>query len=205
MAWWMMGYISQRNGVPLAFRRDKAAEAIAVIARKAPGAMQDFVSQCLYLADKTHFLDWGRPITFDRYAATDDGPVPCAVRNMLLAAADLANGLDGGSGAVALEHAAALRRLVIVEGGARLKLFPVQPAAPTPHLSATDVECLEAAVDTVRNDRAAFDCSHHMDAAWREAWTRAQGGMAEIDVLLWADPHERAGFAAQLVRYAAYA
>ncbi len=194
-----MGYSSQPNGVPFAFRPDKAAEAIAVIATKAPGATQDFVSQCLYLADKEHFLDWGRPITFDRYVATEDGPVPCAVRNMLLAAADLANGLDGESGA------AALRRLVIVEAGARRKLFPVHPAAPTPHLSATDVECLAAAIETARNDRAAFECSHHMDAAWREAWARAQGGTADIDVLLWADPHERAGFAAQLVRYAACA
>jgi hypothetical protein len=71
------------------FRPEKAAEAVDLIARAQPGLTQYFVGKILYLADKAHFLDWGRPVTFDRYVAMKNGPVPSAIRNMLAAAAGM--------------------------------------------------------------------------------------------------------------------
>ena len=205
-----MGYSLQPQGPRFSFRPDKTAEAISVIAAAAPGATTDFVKLCLYLADKEHFLDWGRPISFDRYAATADGPEPLSVRNMLLAATGMTWRLDPAAAETALEHAAVLTRLVAVErheaaAGAHHTLFAVEPGARTPHLSATDIECLTSAVAAAKNDSYGFDCARHKDEAWREAWDRARVGSAEINVLLWADPHERAAFAAQLVTYAAHA
>lgn len=37
----------------------------------------------LFIADRAHLNKYGRPITFDNYAAVKDGPVPCTSYNFL--------------------------------------------------------------------------------------------------------------------------
>ena len=164
-------------------------------------------ARACYLADREHFLDWGRPITFDRYVAAEHGPVPYAVRNMLVAAASMNQGRDEARAAMPQDDAAELSRAVTVELGAgtsgeRSKVFANTAAPATPHLSATDVECLEAAIEIMRNNRfASLVDTSHKDEAWREARTRANDGIANINVLLWADPRDRAAYETQLVIY----
>jgi uncharacterized phage-associated protein len=62
---------------------DKAIEAIALLGRHQQGITQYYVSKVCYFADKEHMLDYGRPITGDRYVAMEHGPVPSSIRDLL--------------------------------------------------------------------------------------------------------------------------
>jgi len=191
------------------FRPEKAAEAIEVIARAKPGLTQYFVGKILYLADKSHFLDWGRPITFDRYVAMKHGPVPSAVRNMLAAAAGTDAGMDEERLATAATHAAELAGHVRVELDVKLNgelqhVYPISNQLEVKHLSGTDLECLEAAINEHgSSDFGSLRTMTHKDAAWSEAWGRARGRVADIDITYWVDPAERDAFRQQLVEYGA--
>ena len=207
------------------FRADKAAEAIERIARAQPGITQYFIGKILYLADKAHFLDFGRPITFDRYVAMVHGPVPSAIRNMLAAAAGADAGMDRDRRLTALEHADELLKHVRVElevrmNGERQHVFPLeQPNSSLPdcdpvaasgvasrHLSGSDIECLDEAI-ALHGEMSFASIRHktHQDEAWHEAWfQRANGRVADIDIALWAEPGDREGFRRQLTDYGAY-
>lgn len=41
------------------------------------------ILKSLFLADRSHLNEWGRPITFDNYVAMRHGPVPSAVYDLL--------------------------------------------------------------------------------------------------------------------------
>jgi uncharacterized phage-associated protein len=191
------------------FRPEKAAEAIEVIARAKPGVTQYFVGKILYLADKAHFLDWGRPITFDRYVAMKHGPVPSAIRNMLITAAGRELGIDEERVAVAQTHANELIKHVRVElevqlNGERQRVFPISNRLNAEHLSQSDLDCLATAIaDGGSMDFSVLRGMTHKDEAWQEAWSRAQGRVAEIDVTLWAPPGDREAYRQQLLAYGA--
>ncbi len=193
------------------FRPEKAAEAIDLIARARPGLTQYFVGKFLYFADKAHFLDWGRPITFDRYVAMKDGPVPSAVRNMLMAAAGASAGLGEEHVETAKPHADELARhvrveLVVQPSGERQHVYPLAAPPETRHLSGSDIECLEAVIAEMgdRNFSTLRRMSHE-DEAWSEAWSRAMGRVAPIDVCLWAQPADRDAFRRQILEHGAAA
>ena len=191
------------------FRPEKAAEAIEVIARAKPGLTQYFVGKILYLADKAHFLDWGRPITFDRYVAMKHGPVPSAVRNMLLVAAGTEAGMDEERLATAETHVAELTKHVRVElevklNGERQHVFAIAEQPTFEHLSGSDLACLQAAIDADGSkDFGALRTMTHKDEAWSEAWARANGRVADIDISYWVQPSDRASFRQQLIEYGA--
>lgn len=195
-----MAFLGNRSTIwRFRFRAEKASEAIDLIARLRPGLTQYFIGKILYLADKEHFLDWGRPITFDRYVAMVHGPVPSAVRNMLAAAAGMEAGMDEERFANALQNSEQLHRRVRVEldvrpGGERQKVFPHDALLPFEHLSPTDKAAIEAAVET--GGDASFGAlrdATHKDDAWREAWygKPKNAKVADIDISLWAPPEER--------------
>lgn len=191
------------------FRPEKAAEAIDLIARRHPGSTQYFVGKYLYLADKLHFLEWGRPITYDRYVAMKHGPVPSAIRNMLAAAAGVGAGMGETRFASAQAHAEDLTRRVDVRlevgmNGERQRVFPKQPHFEVQYLSQSDVDCLNAVLDehTGMNFGGLREKTHK-DEAWSEAWRcRANGRVADIDISLWAEPEDRNAFLRQLSEYA---
>lgn len=62
---------------------EKLVQAIDYIARKKPGMTQFYISKIIYLADKEHLLDYGRPISTDRIVAMKDGPVPSSTLNVV--------------------------------------------------------------------------------------------------------------------------
>ena len=200
---------SQPRYLTYRFRPDKTAEAIELIARARPGLTQYFVGKLLYFADKEHFLDWGRPITFDRYVAMVHGPVPSAVRNMLMTAA----GVTAGIGEEQLEssraHADALSGLVRVEleesdKGERQCVFSLSARSNIQNLSESDVEALEKVIRDLGTKSFGYlrDLSHR-DEAWREAWGRAGGKVAPIDISLWTDPKDREEVIRQMLEYGA--
>jgi uncharacterized phage-associated protein len=192
----------------LRFRADKAAEAIELIAHMKPGLTQYVVGKILYFADKAHFLDYGRLITFDRYVAMKDGPVPSATRNMLAAAAGVDARMSSSIRALADDNARELLKRVRVErdmsaSGELLHVFPSSNRFEPCFLSETDLECLRASIEDNgdRNFGYLWNKSHQ-EASWQEAWQeRADGRVADMDITLWAEPEEREAFRRQLLEY----
>lgn len=197
-----------RSNPKFEFRPEKAAEAIHLISLRHPGSTQYFVGKYLYLADKLHYLEWGRPITYDNYVAMKHGPVPSATRNMLAAAAGLSIGMDVSRFNSAQSHADDLVRLVKVElevavNGERQKVYPRFSNFEMQQLSQSDVECLNMVLN--ENSDMTFGGLRektHKDEAWGEAWYgRANGRVADINILLWAPPEDREALYRQLMEY----
>jgi|SRR3990172_3089863 len=69
----------ERFGIPPqrpAFDEHKATEAASILLELSSGEMQYMkLLKLLYLADRRALQLWERPITFDRYASLDQGPV----------------------------------------------------------------------------------------------------------------------------------
>lgn len=71
-------------GIRLSFREDKAAEAAARVIQEVGGqASISMLSSLLYLSDREALHRWGRPITFDEYASSSDGPLPLNVLGII--------------------------------------------------------------------------------------------------------------------------
>lgn len=61
----------------------KCIQGIDLIASKVPNITQYYICKIFYFADKEHFLDWGRPISGDRFVAMQHGPVPSFIYDVL--------------------------------------------------------------------------------------------------------------------------
>jgi len=64
------------KSITMQFNKEKAINAILLIAYKL--TRKDFhkIFKILYFADREHFVNYGRTITGDKYFAMNDGPVP---------------------------------------------------------------------------------------------------------------------------------
>jgi len=67
-----------------AVNTEKAVEALAFIASERPRLSQKFFAKIFFYAEKWHLNDYGRPIIADTYIAMKQGPVPSAVRDIIL-------------------------------------------------------------------------------------------------------------------------
>lgn len=65
------------------FNREKALEAILLIAQQLPNPTMHSIAKMLYLSDKLHLREYGRLICGDRYIAMQYGPVPSAIYDMM--------------------------------------------------------------------------------------------------------------------------
>lgn len=153
---------------------DKAVEAIDFIASRKPGVTQYYIGKILFFADREHLLDYGRPITGDRYVAMEHGPVPSAIRDILKADSDapdeILNNLHD--------------RVVIEQDGNRQKVFSKGPNTHT-KLSGSDKEYLAAAVDQYGSmSFAELKRISHEDLAYTDAWNKL-GNANEMNIELW--------------------
>ena len=180
------------------FRIDwaKVVEAIDFVATLKPGVTQYYIGKILFFADREHLLDYGRPITGDRYVAMEHGPVPSAIRDILKADSDSPDDL------LAQLH----NRVVIEHDENRQKVFS-KGTAEYPHLSGSDREYLEAA--THKYGAMGFGelkRVSHADPAYEEAWHRS-GNANEMNIDLWfaelGDAEAVAGSVLEFARYGA--
>lgn len=65
------------------FEQDKAIQTMAYIVKRLGAVQKVKLMKLIYLADKTHFLRVGHPITGDRPCAMPHGPVPSATLDLL--------------------------------------------------------------------------------------------------------------------------
>lgn len=71
--------------MPHRFKLDwaKCLEGIHLLVERMPGITPFYVAKVFYFADKEHLLDFGRPISGDRYVAMNNGPVPSAIYDII--------------------------------------------------------------------------------------------------------------------------
>ncbi len=165
------------------FDWEKTIDAIEFLAEQKPGLTQYYIGKLLFFADREHILDYGRPITGDRYVAMEHGPVPSAVRNLL-------------NGEYADEVAERLEERVSIQIRGNLRhVYPKrheQNGHPS-RLSGSDKEYLLEAVDKYSNlSFGQLRDITHEDPAWIEAWERIGTAANEMNVELWLDQLENA-------------
>lgn len=152
----------------------KVIEAIDFIASYKPGVTQYYIGKILFFADREHLLDFGRPITGDRYVAMEHGPVPSAIRDILKADSDSPDELLVElHGRVAIEHDAN-KQMVYSKGRENFS-----------HLSGSDREYLAAAVEKYGSMTfGELKRVSHEDPAYSEAWEKP-GNNNEMNIDLW--------------------
>jgi Protein of unknown function (DUF4065) len=128
------GEMDIANAPPIRFRlnTDRCIQGIQWLAVHRPGITQFYVGIVFFFADKSHLLDWGRPISGDRYLAMEHGPVPSMIYDLLKS--------DSGAPDEIARALNARIRTVTVEN--RLQVFSLEETPIYPALSRTDKEYL---------------------------------------------------------------
>lgn len=151
-------------------------EGIDAVARALPGVTQYYVGKIFYFADKEHFLDWGRPISGDRYVAMPHGPVPSNIYDYLKE--------DSGEPDEILDELTS--RVSIATDGNKRRVYS-RNRNDLNHLSGTDVEYLTNA--TLKYGHMSFGelkQLSHQESAYVEA-EKQVGLNNEMNLLRWAD------------------
>ncbi len=153
----------------------KCLEGIQFLAGEKPGITQYYIGKVFFFADKAHFLDWGRPISGDRYVAMEHGPVPSFIYDMLKK--------DSGEPDELEDELAA--RVDRVRENNKIRFY-AKSSAPTPRfLSRSDKEYLTQSLSQYSS--MPFDrirSLSHEDPAYDSAWA-APGLNNELDLRRW--------------------
>lgn len=131
-------------------------------AKRGRNVSQYDLVKTLFLADRAHLNEWGRPITFDNYAAMKHGPVPSVAYDLLKA----------NSKALRDCQIDALPWVVKDQGKGKKHFFPVEPAFPFgDFLSDSDIEALSDSLGTVLIlGFGQIRMLTHQDPAYLAAW-----------------------------------
>lgn len=161
------------------FDWEKAIQAIDYIASLRPGMTQYYIGKIMFFADREHLVDYGRPITGDRYVAMEHGPVPSAIRDLLKT--------DSGYPDQILDELFA--RVEIKADGNKQHVFS-KNAGEFPRLSGSDKEYLKTSLQKYGNmSFTQLKRISHKDPAYEAAWEKS-GAANEIDIELWFDDFE---------------
>lgn len=158
------------------FKWKKAVEAIDFIAQQKPGITQYYIGKVIFFADREHLLDFGRPITGDKFVAMEHGPVPSAIRDLLKA--------DSGYPDEMLDY---LDSRILIEHKGNKQLVHSKRANKFPSLSGSDMEYLSDSLTNFGN-MSFGDLKNisHQDPAYVAAWEK-DGNANEMDIDLWVD------------------
>ena len=135
------------------------------------------LAKLVYFADKEHMLDYGRPITGDRYMAMEYGPVPSFIYDLVK-----------DSARVWTPHLQAFDERITrhCEGERVRYIAPKTPFKQPRALTGSDCRYLEAAAEEYGGKN--FDeltAISHRERAWAVA--NAQGKSAPMDIRLMVD------------------
>jgi uncharacterized phage-associated protein len=148
---------------------------ISAAAKRQRQISQYDLVKTLFLADRSHLNEWGRPITYDNYTAMKHGPVPSLAYDFLKANQKALRDYE-------------IQQLpwTVVEAGKGVKhYFPVDEVMDAKdNLSKSDVEALNDALGTViRLGFGQIRKLTHEDPAYMDAW-RDDGGKAAYEMKL---------------------
>jgi uncharacterized phage-associated protein len=143
------------------FDPEKATEALLFVAERLESKDMHRISKVLYFADREHLAKYGRPVTCDTYIKMEYGPVPSNIYNTVK---DVRDGRDR-------HYTNTLGKVCSCSEAFAAKESKITPlrSADLDFLSQTDVEELEASVNTY--GKLSFDelTSLSHGAAWEEA------------------------------------
>lgn len=172
---------------PIRFKVDyeKCIEGIDFLAQNQPGITQYYICKVFFFADKEHLLDWGRPISGDRFVAMEHGPVPSFVYDLLKDSVaepdELVDRLN--------------KRIDISREGNKLKVYS-KGGNSFQRLSGTDQEYLLNALHTYGSmSFGELRDLSHQDVAYLEAW-ELPGANNEMDIRRWFSGADWAGTSA---------
>lgn len=152
----------------------KIQEAILYLLSQRAGLTQYQIVKALFLADRRHLNDYGRPITFDNYVALEHGPVPSAAYEAL----------KPEHNHMARFGEARPWTSTPERPGSRVNNFVRLRAPREAVLSATDIEALDEALTVVVSlSFGQLRRLTHEDPAYVEAWDR-RGAMQAADMEL---------------------
>jgi uncharacterized phage-associated protein len=173
-----MSFAEAREDLPwlrFRLRHDKCIQGIHFLALTRPGITQFYIGKVFFFADREHFLDWGRPISGDRYVAMEHGPIPSTIYDLI----------KDTSGEPDELVDALTERVVIERAGNKLHVFPKRDDDNFPALSETDKEYLLDALQTYGTmPLAKLKELSHLDPAYEAAWSRP-GLNNEMNWQLW--------------------
>lgn len=138
--------------------------------RRGRNVSQYDLVKTLFLADRAHLNEWGRPVTYDNYCAMLHGPVPSLAYDLLKGNAKAMNDhrLDGLPWKAVVTHSKKTKHFFPVDGGLN----------PHDFLSSSDVEALENSLSVVHSlGFGQIRRLTHEDPAYVDAW-RDDGGKA---------------------------
>lgn len=156
-------------------RYDKCIQGMQFLATLMPGITQYYVGKVFFFADREHLLDWGRPISGDRYVAMEHGPVPSEIYNLIKN--------DSGEPDELVDDMR--KRVYIRRDENKLHLFSNEEAPQFPALSHSDREYLAASL--AKHGRMRFGELRelsHQDPAYEAAW-ELPGLNNEMNPIFW--------------------
>jgi uncharacterized phage-associated protein len=132
-------------------------------AKKRPKAVSQYdLVKTLFLADRAHLNEWGRPITYDNYTAMLHGPVPSLAYNLL----------KSDTKAMRDVKLSSLPWTSVATSKTVRHFFPLDDALDVKqHLSRSDMDALTDALGTVlRLGFGQIRRLTHEDPAYVDAW-----------------------------------
>ena len=143
---------------------EKCIQGMQFLASKKPGITQYYVGKVFFFADREHLLDWGRPISGDRYVAMEHGPVPSGIYNLVKH--------DSGMPDELLDL---MRDRILFESEHnKIHLFANDEKLDFSALSGSDMEYLADSLTTYGNmSFGKLREISHRDAAYEAAWRNA--------------------------------
>ncbi|PZO63204.1 MAG: hypothetical protein DI498_13760 [Paracoccus denitrificans] len=142
---------------------NKCIQGMQFLASKKPGITQYYVGKIFFFADREHLLDWGRPISGDRYVAMNHGPVPSEIYNLVKN--------DSGMPDELLDM---IRDRILFENeGNKIHLFANDDKLNFSALSGSDMEYLDTSLKTYGEmSFGQLRELSHRDAAYEAAWAK---------------------------------
>jgi uncharacterized phage-associated protein len=131
------------------------------------------VFKALYFADRKHLSEFGRMITKDGYHALPDGPVPTLLFDICKESR---------------LYDTPFEDIFKLEG--RMHIVPLKEP-DLEELSESDIECLNSAIDVVKNMDFSDRRKYSHDSAYEKAWKKKQNSrISVIDIAEAGDAHE---------------
>jgi uncharacterized phage-associated protein len=145
------------------FDEAKAVETLVYIASAWPKITPFYLSKVLFIADRDHLRQFGRPVTGDAYIAMDNGPVPSRIYDIIKGALDF------------FGDPAAIDAALMVNEGAKYHEISAKRKANTDLLSETDLTVLDNAIEFCRGKSFPHLSSlTHQEPAWLHAQRNAK-------------------------------
>jgi hypothetical protein len=149
--------------------KERIVETLVYLMDKHPNLSQYQIVKTVFLADRSHMNEVGRPITYDNYVAMEKGPVPSLIYDLLKPSSgvSLFRGIYHSEPPWSATRAGDASR------------FRASRKPRKEYLSRTDIRSLDEALGMVlKMNKVDMDHLLHSDASYKEARSKRGGNNA---------------------------